>query len=64
VLVCEVVVDVEDDVEEAELWELLNDETLVAVVVPVVVVVVPVFPGAPGVVVGDFVGTAWDVEGT
>lgn len=61
-LVCEVVVDVEDVEEEAELWVLLDDEVLVDVVVPLVVVVVPVVPGAPEVVVDDLVD-AWVVEG-
>lgn len=58
-LVCEVVVDVEDVEEGAELWVLLDDEVLVDVVVPVVVVEVP---GAPEVVVDDLVD-AWVVEG-
>lgn len=61
-LVCEVVVDVEDVEEGAELWVLLDDEVLVDVVVPVVVVEVPGVPGAPEVVVDDLVD-AWVVEG-
>lgn len=61
-LVCEVVVDVEDVGEEAELWELVDDVALVDDVVPVVLVVVPVFTEALGVVVGDLVD-AGVVEG-